>query len=98
MSRVNLHKRSVQRQVEKYLLSCPIGYIVSSPNILFDLKLDDENHMNDDYVFKALFNVKDNKVLEKHGKTLDEIGFDRVFSRDGNRQTKLYKIKEYIYE
>ena len=58
--------------------------------------LDTEDYMNDDYVFKALFNVKDNKTLEKHGKTLYEIGFKKKYSRKGNRPTKFYKIKEYI--
>ena len=96
MPKPNYHKRAIESAVRKYLISRPVGYIVSSPNILYDLKLDTEEMMNDVYVSKAVFNVKDEKVLEKHGKFLNELDWDKKFSRNGKRATKVYMIEEYI--
>ena len=95
MPKVNKHKRAIDSAVRNYLSSCPIGKLVSSPNVLFDLNLDTEDMINDNYVSAAVSKIKRDKFLEKHGKFLDERGHSKKFSRRGKRGTKVYMIEEY---
>lgn len=96
MTKANYHKRAIYGMVEKYLSTCPAGYVITSPNLLFDLKLDTEDSLNDDYVYKALCNIKQTGALKKHGKTLEEIDYSKKFSRGNKRATKVYKIIESV--
>lgn len=84
--------RTIQQQILNLLSTKPDGYIVTSGNLITDLGLNTEDRTYDDFVFRALSNIKCDSLLTKIGKKLIRIGYESKFSRNGKRPTALYKL------
>jgi len=85
--------RTIQQQILNFLLTKPNGYIITSGNLITDLGLNTEDRMYDDFVFRALSNIKCDNLLAEIGKKLTRIGYKSKFSRNGKRPTALYKLE-----
>ena len=86
--------RTIQQQILNLLSNKPNGYLITSGNLIADLELNTENKIYDDFVFRALSNIKCDNLLFEFNRKLIRVGYESKFSRNGKRPAALYKLGE----
>lgn len=83
---------AVEAAVINRLKGLPDGYLVNSPNLIFDIGLNTDDKRFDGKVYNSLSSVARNNKLESFGRRLKLLGSKPMYSRGNKRPTNLYKV------